>query len=164
MHLSQVVQILARRLGARPGRVSAIGSRLQHVGRIPIADGSRRYPPEIDDEHVALLLVATLADRGLGVVPATTEAYAAMTSALGHRLFETVLAIVRGQVKPGDFILREGGVHGVVDGQHTVFGNPAENGPARFATGPTMAAIAAELQGASPSQADAIAAITRISR
>lgn len=164
MHLSQVVQILARRLGVRPSRVSAIGSRLQHVGRIPIADGSRRYPPEVGDEHVALLLIAVLADRGLGVVPATTEAFASMASPEGHRLFETVLAVVRGHAQPGDFIFREGGVHGVVDGQHTMFSSPAENGTARFATGPTMAAIAAELQGASPSQADAIVAITRISR
>ncbi|MDX3928693.1 MAG: hypothetical protein QHC90_23170 [Shinella sp.] len=164
MHLSQVVQILARRLGIRPSRVSAIGSRLQHVGRIPIADGSRRYPPEIDDEHAAILLIAVLADRGLGMVPATTEAYVAMTSPEGHRLLETVLAIVRGRALPGDFIFREGGVTGVVDRQHAVFGNPAENGTARFATGPTMAAIAAELQGISPSQADAIAAITRIPR
>lgn len=56
----------------------------------------------------------------------------------------------------------EGGVTATVNGVHVVFGNPAEDGFARFATGPTLAAIAAEAQGASPDAADAMAAIAKI--
>ena len=66
MRLSEVVQILARRLDVRPGRVSGIASRLQHAGLLPITEGSRRYPPDVELPHVVALILAVAADRGLG--------------------------------------------------------------------------------------------------
>lgn len=144
----------------KPGRVAIIANRLQHAGRIPMAD-AKRTPPEITADDIALLLIAVLAERGIGDSAARADTYARMTGE-GYRLHEAVTAIVQGQVQAGDVIVREGGVGATMNGQHIVFGHPAEDGFARFATGPTLTAIAAEWQGAPPHQADAAAAITRI--
>ena len=162
MRLSEVVQILARRLDVRPGRVSAIASRLQHAGLLPITEGSRRYPPEIEIGHAATLLLAVIGDRGLGCVPDTASAVGDYRSQDGGRLADALLAVLRGQAQPGDLIVRDGGASATFNGHHLVFGNPAEDGNARFVTSATLAAIVAELSGASPAHADAVAAITRI--
>src|SRR5690606_22441974 len=133
----------------KPSRVSTIAGRLQHDGQIAFAD-SRRVPPDIGLDEAATLLIAVLADHGLGSVAESARGYAAMTSAEGYRLAETVLAILRGEAIPGDLIVKQGGVTATINGQHVVFGAPAEDGPARFATGDTLAAITAELQGTPP--------------
>lgn len=160
MRLSEAVQLLARRLGMKPGRVAIIANRLQHANRLPLAD-ARRVPPEISADDMALLLIAMLAETGIGGAAERAVQYAGMTGE-GYSLHEAVTAVVQGQAQAGDVIVRENGVSATVNGQHIVFGHPAEDGFARFATGPTLTAIAAEWQGAPPHQADAAAAITRI--
>lgn len=161
MRLSEAVQLLARRLGGKPSRVSIIANRLQHAGRLPLAD-AKRTPPELSPDEFALLLIAVLAETGIGNAAERAVEYADVSSQEGFRLHDAVAAIIRGEAQPGDLIVREGGVTGTVGGVHTTFGNPAADGFARFATGPTLAAIAAEWGGMSPAQADAVAAINRI--
>lgn len=161
MTLSEAVQLLSRRLGVKASRASIIANRLQHAGHLPLAD-AKRSPPSLADDEVAMLLIAVLSDRGIGSAAARAAEYAATTSPEGYRFAETVLAVLRGEAQPGDLIVKDGGAAFTVNGAHVVFGSPADDGFARFATGPTLAAIAAELQGAPPASADAVAAIQKI--
>lgn len=161
MKLSEAVELLARRLSLKRGRVAAIANRCQHAGLIALAE-AKKTPPDLSDDEITMLLLAVLAETGVGSAAERARDYAAMTSADGYRLRETLLSVVRGQAQPGDFIFREGGAHATVNGSYNVFGRPAEDGPARFITGTTLSAIVAELQGATPGAADAVAAITRI--
>jgi hypothetical protein len=161
MRLSEAVELLARRLSLRRGRVAAIANRLQHAGMLPLAE-AKKTPPELSDYEFAALLLAVLAESGVGSAAERAQEYAAMRSSEGYRLSDAILAIIRGQAQPGDIIIREGGASGAINGVHLVFGAPADDGPARFCTGPTLASVVAELRGMSPSQADAAAAITRI--
>lgn len=155
MRLSDVIEILARRLRMKRGRVAAIANRLQHAGRLPLAD-AKKTPPELSVDEMALLLIAVLAERGVESAAARAVEYAETG------LDAAVAAILRGQVQPGDVIVRDGGATATIGGHHNIYGKPAEDGTARFATGPTLAAIAAEFQGVAPHQADAVAALTRI--
>lgn len=161
MRLSDVIEILARRLRMKRGRVAAIANRLQHAGAVPLAD-AKKTPPELSAGEIASLLIAVLAERGVEGIAERYSQYSAMTADGGYRLAETVTAILRGHAQPGDLIVKDGGVTATVNGVHVVFGNPAEDGNARFVTSATLAAIVAELSGASPAHADAVAAITRI--
>lgn len=161
MRLSDVVEIFARRLGMKRGRVAIIANRLQHAGAIPLAD-AKRTPPELSVNEISALLIAVLAERGIESASSRHASYAAMTADGGYRLAETIAAIFRGQAHAGDFIVKDGGVSATVNNHHVVFGQPADDGPARFATGATLSAIAAELHGMTPAQADAAAAIVRI--
>lgn len=165
MRLSEVVQILARRLDVRPGRVSAIASRLQHAGLLPITEGSRRYPAECDLGHAVALLLAVAADRGLGSAADTAREVAAYRTDDGTTLADVILAALQQRVAVEHVIIRPTGASAIVDGRHLQFGEPPPEDGALNATaipGTTLAAIAAELAGLSPEQADAAAAITRI--
>lgn len=167
MRLSQAVQIIARRLGVRPGRISATASRLQHAGILPIAEGSRRFPPEVTEDQVVSLFIAAVADYGLGQVVASATAASEFRSPLGHRLFDIVFAALFREATVSHLIIRKDGASVVMDGHHITFGAPPpENGAVRGTAiaGSTVAAIAAELRGASPTQADAVAAIAKIRR
>lgn len=155
MRLSEAVQLLARRLGAKVGRVAAIANRLQHAGRLPLAD-AKRTPPSLIVDDMALLLIAVLAESGVGSAPARAVELAETG------LHDALAAVLRGTAQPGDLIVKQGGASATINGAHAVYGNPAEDGAARFATGPTLAAIAAEFQGVAPHQADAVAALNRI--
>lgn len=155
MRLSEAVQMLSRRLGAKAGRIAAIANRLQHAGSLPLAD-AKRTPPSLIEADMALLLLAVLAENGVGTAPARAAELA------DTGLHDAIAAVLRGQAQPGDLIVKQGGASATFNGKHAVYGKPAEDGPARFATGPTLAAIAAEFQGVAPHHADAIAALSRI--
>jgi hypothetical protein len=123
---------------------------------------ARRAPPEVSPDEMARLLLAVLAEDGVESAAARARDYGLMTSSGGYRLHDTLAFVLRGQAEAGDIIVRDGGVTATVNGEHVVFGNPADDGRARFATGPTLAAIVAEWNGAPPHQADVVRAITRI--
>lgn len=165
MRLSEVVQIVARRLGVRPGRVSGIASRLQHAGLLPITEGSRRYPPDVDLPHVVDFILAVAADRGLGNAADTARQVGAFRADDGITVADLVLAALQQRACVEHVILRADGASAVVDGAHHLFGEPPPEDGALNATaipGTTLAAIAAELAGLSLEQADAVAAITKI--
>lgn len=159
MRLSECIEILARRLSLNRGRTAAIANRLQHAGRLPLAD-AKRTPPEISVDEFALLLIAVLAERGIESAAARAVEYAGMCGD-GFRLHEALVHLLSGQARAGDVIVKEGGVSATINDAHIVFGEPAEDVFARFATGPTLAAVAAEFQGASPSNADAVSQLLR---
>lgn len=161
MRLSDAVELLARRLSLRRGRVAAIANRLQHAGMIALAE-AKKTPPELSDYEFAALLLAVLVESGVGSAAERQAEYSAMQSGEGHRLADTLVMVLRGQAQQGNVIIRQGGASATINGQHLVFGTPAEDGRARFCTGPTLSALVAELQGATPAQADAVAAINKV--
>lgn len=161
MTLSECVEILARRLNVNRGRTAAIANRLQHAGLVQIAE-AKKSPPELAPDEFVALLLAVLTETGVATAAAHAADYAAMTSPEGYRLHETIVHVLRGQAQAGDIIVRAGGVSANVNGAHVVFGQPAEDGTARFCTGATLSAIVAEFQGVTPGTADAVRAINRI--
>lgn len=161
MRLSECIEILARRLRGNRGRIAAIANRLQHAGMIALAE-AKKSPPELGVDEAAWLLIAVLAENGVATAAERARDYGGLTSPEGYRLHEAVAHVLRGIAEAGDIIVRDGGAIATINRVHTVFGHPADDGKARFCTGATLAAIVAELQGASPGAADAVAAIMRI--
>lgn len=106
MRLSECIEILARRLRMKRGRVAAIANRLQHAGAVPLAD-AKKTPPELSAGEIASLTIAVLAERGVEGVAERYSQYSAMTADGGYRLAETVTAILRGKAQAGDIIVRE---------------------------------------------------------
>jgi hypothetical protein len=155
VRLSDAIEVIARRTGVNRGRTAAIANRLQHASMIGIAE-ARKAPPEITPDEMAWLLLAVLAERGVGDV-------AKRVAELGATgLHNALAAVLRGQAQSGDIIVRDGGATATINGQHIIYGQPPEDGQARFCTGPTLEAIVAEYQGAAPHVADAVRAINRI--
>src|SRR5690606_9254961 len=165
---SRVIEILARRLQIAPGRVSAIADRLASAGLVTITAGSRRYPPVLAEPEILAIFIAVIADNGLGKVRETVDTFSALVDNKGQRLDIFLGTLFFGPPRAVQhFIARQSppGVSIIVDGNHQIFGaEPAENAAtsARLIPGAAIAAIAAELQGASLQQADAAAAIARI--
>jgi hypothetical protein len=161
VRLSECIEILARRLRGNRGRIAAIANRLQHAGMIALAE-AKKTPPEVSVDEAGWLLIAVLGETGVATAAERARDYGAMTSPEGYRLHEAVAHVLRGHAEAGDVIVKQGGAIATINRVHTVFGQPADDGRARFVTGPTLAAIAAEFTGASPGAADAVAAIMRI--
>lgn len=169
MRKSHVVEILARRLRVLPSRVHHIADRLSDAGMLTKTEGSRRYPPDLSEPEIATLVIAVIADNGLGSVKATVDTFSSLTSAgiaFGHVLQRVLFG------RPVDIahvIVRHNpaGVSAVIDGNHTVYGAEAPEKAAttaRIIPGDALIAIAAELQGQHPQQADALVELIRIRR
>lgn len=169
MRKSAVQELLARRLRIAPGRIQAISERLASAGLISNAEGSRRYPPDLSEPEIITLILAVIADNGLGSVRATVDTFSTLTSAsipFGHVLQRVLFG------RPVDIahvIVRHDppGVSVVIDGNHAVYGAEAPEKAAttaRIIPGDALIAIAAELQGQHPQQADALVELIRIRR
>ncbi|SDP46894.1 hypothetical protein SAMN05428967_2257 [Phyllobacterium sp. YR620] len=170
MRKSQIVEILARRLNILPSRVHHIAVRLADDGQIPKAAGSRRFPPELDEVEITRLVLATLADHGLGNVHSSVEAFSHLTSHNGLSFGDVLAEVLFGPpVDVGHVILRHDppGVSLTINGCHHVYGTDAPVKTAAKASivpGYALMAIAAELQGQAPSQADAMIELARLQR
>ena len=167
MRLHEVVQLLARRLALRPGRVQTIAGRLQEAGLLSKTEGSRRFPPDVAEPEAVTLIIAALAEDGIGTAPQAVATFSALTDPEGRRLDHVVSSILYGP--PRDvrhLVVRQAppGASLVIDGTHKVFGaDPPEGATkARAVSGHALTAIGAELRGASAAEADAVAAITKI--
>lgn len=169
MRKSAVQELLARRLRIAPGRIQAISERLASAGLISNAEGSRRYPPDLSEPEIVTLVIAVIADNGLGSVKATVDTFSSLTSegiAFGHVLHRVLFG------RPVDIahvIVRHNpaGVSAVIDGNHAVYGAEAPEKAAtnaRIIPGDALIAIAAELQGQHPQQADALVELIKIRR
>ncbi len=169
MRKSAVQELLARRLRIAPGRIQAISERLASAGLISNAEGSRRYPPDLSEPEIITLILAVIADNGLGSVKATVDTFSTLTSAgiaFGHVLQRVMFG------RPVDIahvIVRHNpaGVSAVIGGNHAVYGAEAPDKAAttaRIIPGDALIAIAAELQGQHPQQADALVELIRIRR
>lgn len=168
MRLYEVVHLFSRRLGIKVGRVQAIAGRMQDNDMLSKTEGSRRFPLAISEPEVATLLIALLGEAGIATGPATATTFGALYAETGER-FDVFLAdlLFGPQRAVRHLMVRQNppGVSVIVDGRHVLFGEPPSRtnaSPARIVAGETISAIAAELQGQSPEQADAAAELARL--
>lgn len=170
MRRYEIVHLLARRLAMKVGRVQAILSRLQESHVVSSPGPLKSQPSDMDEPEIVKLLVALLGESGIASAPDASKIFGALTTTNGQR-FDTLLSeLLFGpprQVR--HLIVRQSpaGVSVTVDNTHLLFGEPPSRdsaSPARIVPGEAIAALAAELQGQSPSQADALAAIINIGK
>lgn len=169
---SVATQIVARRLGVAQGRAIALMQRASDDGCLPKAVGSTR--PDLGPDDLALLFLAVAVDRGLGSAGASVRAYSDLQTADGTTLAGVLAGIIRSTTAAqatasGCMVvhLDRPRVSLVTAGQHLVFGEPEPLGQAGrhvAIPGVALAAMAIELQGASPENADALAGLARITR
>lgn len=170
MRLYECVHLFARRLGVKVGRVQAIAGKLQDDGKLQKTEGSRRFPIHISEPEVVTLLLALLGESGIGTGPQAANLFGALTTSEGERFDALLEDLLFGQPKHVRHILvrqNPAGVSVTADGVHLLFGEPPSRGnasPARIVPGEAISAIAAELQGHSPEEADAIAALHTIGK
>lgn len=160
MNKSEFVAMLSRRLGVPVSRIDGLLERLHGAGMVT-PTRSKRHPPPIDEQDAVAILLAVLADRGLEAAADNAWQLAA-AHCDGQRFDAFLTQLLFGPPSHvGHVIVHPAGASMVVDGQHIEFGERGEV-PIRFIPGGVLMAIAAELQGASQRDADALAAITRI--
>lgn len=167
---STATEICARRLGVRQGRAAALVQAASDAGYLPKAVGSSR--PDLGPDELALLFLAVAADRGIGAAGASVRTYAGLTTTDGTTLAPVLAGIFRSvtaaqATATGGMVvhLDRPRVSLVTGGRHLVFGEPEPIGRATrhlAVPGVAVAALAIELQGASPENADALAGLARI--
>ncbi len=171
MRRYEIVHLFARRLSTKVGRVQAILSKLQEAGSVSTAGPDRKQPVDMAEPEVVTLLLALLGEGGISTAPHAAKTFGSLyTEDTGER-FDTLLSeLLFGpprQVR--HLIVRQSpaGVSVTVDSQHLLFGEPPSRhgaSPARIVPGEAIFAIAAELRGSSPSEADAFAALNTIGK
>lgn len=168
MRKSFVVEILSRRLGVTQSRIEAIAQRLADAGKLSRAEGSRRYPPDLAEPEIVALLIGAIADRGLGNVRESVELFSGLTNHSGQRFDRILTDILFGPTSVlSHVIVRQdpAGVSLTINGNHALFGADRSEATATKASiipGNAITAIAAELHGATPEQADAVTAMSRL--
>jgi len=169
MRKSQAVEIVARRLRLPHGRLESIAISLADAGVIEKTSGSRRYPGHISINDVVSILLGGLVDQGIGAAPAMVRTFGTLNDAHGTTLRDVLTTILeRSAVTPsGALIVRHDPPSAslTVDGVHMVFGEPADGTSTTATLVPpgALTAIALELSGASPEEADALLALARVS-
>ncbi|WJR68134.1 hypothetical protein QTA58_05080 [Neorhizobium sp. CSC1952] len=162
MTKGEYVAMLARRLGEPLRHIERHVERLHETGMVKPVTGSRRFPPEIGEPEAVTILLGFLGSEKIDDAPAAATRLATLRNAQGNSMSEFMGELLFGSPRHIEhMIVRRESVSLVVDGRHHLFGELSE-APARLVTGASLSAIAAELQGAAPSQADAVAAITRL--
>lgn len=161
MTKNQVSQAVARRLGCTTARIEKLLDELHASGLIKPIKGSRRYPPDASDMDAGAIVLAVLSDRGLERAAEATKELAALTGEYGRFDLWLVNVLFGVPRHMQHLIVGHEGVSVVVDGQHITFGTPPETA-AKIVPGSALMALAAELQGLRPDQADAVAAISSI--
>lgn len=168
MRLYEVVHLFARRLGLKVGRVQAITGKLQDEGKLSKTEGSRRFPIEVSEPEVVTLLLALLGESGIGTGPSAAKTFGALTTSEGERFDAFLDDLLFGHPRHVRHVMvrqNPAGVSVTADGVHLLFGEPPSRGnasPARIVPGEALTAIAAELQGQAPEQADAAAELSRL--
>ncbi len=170
MRLYECVHLFARRLGMKVGRVQAIAGKLQEDGKLQKTEGSRRFPIDISEPEVVILLLALLGESGIGTGPSAAKTFGDLATLEGERFAVFLESLLFGQPKHVRHLMvrqNPAGVSVTADNIHLLFGEPPSRGnasPARIVPGEALTAIAAELQGKQPSEADAIAALINLGK
>ena len=170
MRRYEILHLLARRLGLKVGRAQAILGRLQEAGVVSSPGDHRGQPVDMAEPEIVSLLIALLAESGIATGPAAAETFGALTATDGTR-FDTFLSEVLfgPPVAIRHLMVRKEppGVSVITGLEHLLFGatpSTTSASPARIVPGEALTAIAAELRGSTPEQADAEAAITGLHR
>ena len=170
MRRYELVHIFARRLNMKVGRVQAILSKLQEAGTVSSPGESKGHPMDLAEPEITTFLIALLGERGIASGSEAAETFAPLTADDGYGFDSFLSAALFGPPLSIRFLMvrqEPAGVSVVVDGAHVLFGEPpslSNASPARIISGEALAAIAAELRGMTPEQADAAAALDQLKR
>ncbi len=169
MRRYEIVELFARRLSIKVGRVQAILSRLQESDLVSSPGPAKGQPVDMAEPEIVTLLIALLGESGITSSPDTARRFGSLyTEDTGERFDLFLASLLFGQPRQvGHLLVRQSpaGVSVTVDNRHVLFGEPPcsrSASPARIVPSEAMAAIAAELQGQSPSQADAAAELSKL--
>ena len=159
---SGALEALSRRLALNPGRAAALAQRAADSGALPKAAG--RNIPELSARDLMRLLLAVTADRGLGNAAPTVLEFEELRTDDGIALGATLESIIRGDVSPAAyahggliFRLRPAGATLIANDVRLTFGAAVPEGRAAKSVsvpGAVLAAVALELRGYSPTEAD----------
>ncbi|MET3991616.1 hypothetical protein ABID65_003256 [Bradyrhizobium sp. S3.9.2] len=95
MRKRRATQVVAHRLGLNVNRVAALVQRVSEAGLLPVTTGSTR--PDLSHRQLATLLLAAIADNGLGNAPATVREVSALTAG-NLRLDDWLESLIAGRV------------------------------------------------------------------
>lgn len=167
MNKSDAARILARRLGLNLGRVNALLVAASDAGVLRKARG--RDVPEMSSLEMAYVILAAIADRGIGVAGASVREFAALRSAEGLVLADLIESWVAGRASVAGLQsvvvqLEPAGVSVTTAGHHFRFGADHAGGAAKqvVVRGDDLAAAILEMRGATPREADEAVAVGRL--
>ncbi|OSJ33185.1 hypothetical protein BSZ19_16200 [Bradyrhizobium japonicum] len=95
MRKRRATHAVARRLGLNVNRVAALVQRASEAGLLPVTTGSNR--PDLSHRQLATLLIAAVADNGLGNAPGSVREFAAL-SAGALRFDDWLESLIAGRV------------------------------------------------------------------
>lgn len=154
--------MIARRLGVPKARLKSILAALHTAGAIKPESGCRRFPAEIEESDAVTIFIAVLADRQVANVAADAEALGGLAGDAGC-FRDFVNAALYGRLSVTQIVVQHTppAASAIASGRQFRFG-PKLTTAGRVAMRAQLAAIAAELAGMSPRDADAAAAIRGI--
>jgi cold shock CspA family protein len=166
MRKTQACAIVARKLNLPLGRVSHLVQRASEGGVLPMGRGGDR--PDLSSIELARLLLAAVADRGLGVASQSVQEFGALQTPEGLVLVDLLEAMVSGRASVSGLQsiivqLDPAGVSVTTAGHHFRFGADHAGGAAKQVVirGEDLAAAILEFRGYSPREADEAVAARR---
>jgi len=167
MNKSDAARILARRLGLNLGRVNALLVAASDAGVLRKARG--RDVPELSSLETAYVVLAAIADRGIGVAGASVREFGALQSAEGLVFADLIEGWVSGRASVAGLQsivvqLEPAGVSVTTAGHHFRFGADHAGGAAKqvVVRGDDLAAAILEMRGATARAADEAVAVGRL--
>lgn len=164
---SDATAIFTRRLGIPAGRAHHLVQRVSEAGLLPTTRGGERV--HLSPLDLAHLLLAVVADRGLGSAPQSVREFAALQSSEGLVLVDLIEAWISGRASVAALQsvvvqLEPAGVSVTTAGTHFRFGADHAGGAAKQVVirGDDLAAAILEMQGRTPQQADEAVAVGRL--
>jgi hypothetical protein len=167
MNKSEAVRIISRRLNLNMGRANALLVAASDAGVLPKARG--RDVPSLSSLELARIIIAIIADRGIGVAGRSVSEFAALQTPEGAVLGDLLEGMIAGHVPVAGLQsmvvqLDPAGVSLTTAGAHFRFGADHAGGAARqvLVRGDDLAAAILEMRGYSPREADEQVAVSRL--
>jgi hypothetical protein len=166
---SEAARIISRRLNLPLGRVNALLVAASDAGVLP--KGSGKHNPSLSTLELVYVVLACIADRGIGVAGQSVREFARLQTVDGLVLADFLESAVSGRINPANlksaiFRLSPATVTIASGSHHLIFGGAgAEDAAARtvLVPGTQLAGICLELQGMKPEAADHALAVNRLS-
>jgi hypothetical protein len=167
MNKGEAARILSRKLGINAGRANALLVSASDAGVLP--KGRGRDVPDLSSLDLAHVLLAIVADRGIGVAGASARKFGALQSAEGLVLVDLMEAWISGRASVSGLQsvivqLDPPGVSVSTAAHHFRFGSEHAGGAAKQVVirGDDLAAAILEMQGYTPHEADEAVAVGRL--
>jgi hypothetical protein len=165
---SEAARIISRRLNLSLGRVNALLVAASDAGVLP--KGSGKHNPSLSTLELVYVLMAAIADRGIGVAGQSVREFAGLQTPDGLVLADFLESVISGRVNPANlksaiFRLSPATVTIASGSHHLIFGGAGPDDAAArtvLVPGTQLAGICLELRGDSPEQADNAIALSRL--